>query len=422
MDASFNPLLFVAGAGACALVVVGGGGTALSLLRRRSSIRSRRRQSHDAFLEQVERTAERARAELNRSLAWDGVRPLRVAAVVDECDDVKSFYLASTDQRPLPPFLPGQYLTLHVPCASGGKQVVRCYSLSDRPREEYYRCTIKRQGPPGDQPELPPGIGSNFLHDHVHTDDILGCEAPRGPFYLATQGDEPVVLIGGGIGLTPMVSMANTLAQTNPTRRVYLFAGVRSRDEFPFRDHLKSLAESLPDLTLYSVYSRPTQQDIEHRDFEHHGRITVDYLRTVLPSCNFPFYLCGPPALMQSLVPGLLEWGVPDDQIHFEAFGPASVRLPSERNPAAEAIGEPVRFERQGKEFVWQAGDDSLLDIAVKHGVPVESGCRAGNCGQCAVKVLAGKVATLRTPGATPPEGHCLACVSVPDGPLVVDA
>lgn len=422
MDASFHPLLFAAGAASCALVLVGGGGMAASLWKRRAGIRLRRRESHLAFRAQVEAAAERARANLNHALAWQGVRPLRVAAVVDECDGVKSFYLASTDGRPLPAFLPGQYLTLHVPCSAGGKPVVRCYSLSDRPREEYYRCTIKRQGPPSDEPELPPGIGSNFLHDHIRTGDVIPCEAPRGPFYLSAGQPGPIVLIGGGIGLTPMVSMSNTVAQANPGREVYLFAGVRNRREFPFREHLRRLAESLPSLRLFCVYSRPDQDDIDQHDFQHQGRITVDYLRSVLPSCNFPFYLCGPPALMQALVPGLLEWGVPDDQIHFEAFGPASVRLPSQRNPAAEAIGEPVRFERQGKELVWQAGDDSLLDVAVKNGVPVESGCRAGNCGQCAVKVLSGSVATLRTPGATPPEGHCLACVSVPDGPLVVDA
>ncbi len=162
-------------------------------------------------------------------------------------------------------------------------------------------------------------------------------------------------------------------------------------------------------------------RDAPYAEFQHEGRLTIEYLRQTLPSCNFPFYLCGPAEMMQSLVPGLLEWGVPDDQIHFEAFGPASVRLPSDKNPAAEAIGKQVRFERQQQAVVWGADDETLLDVARKHGVPVESGCRAGNCGQCAVRLLSGKVATLKTPGAAPPEGHCLACISVPDGPVVLD-
>ncbi|MCA9241279.1 MAG: 2Fe-2S iron-sulfur cluster binding domain-containing protein, partial [Planctomycetales bacterium] len=348
-------------------------------------------------------------------------RPLRVAAVVDECDGVKSFYFASPDGRPLPRFLPGQYLTLHLPIESGGKQVVRCYSLSDRAREEYFRCTIKRQGPPSSGPDLPPGVGSNYLHDHVVVDDLIDCEAPRGPFYLSPRGAEPVVLIGSGIGLTPMVSMVSAIAQHNPKRDVYLFAGVRNRREFPFREYLRRLAEELKGLRLYVAYSRPDPRDVQYNDYHHAGRVTMEYLQEVLPSSNFPFYLCGPPEMMQSLAPGLLEWGVPDDMIHFEAFGPASVRLPGQRNPAAEAVGEHVRFERQHKEYVWEAEDASILDLALKHHTPIETGCRAGNCGQCAVRVLSGKTTTLKTPGATVPAGHCLACVSVPVGPVVLD-
>lgn len=422
MDASYNPLLLTLGCVSCALAVGGAVWSGVAGARRRAGVLSRRRASHQQFREQVVEHAQRAQARLNKRLAWEGARELRVAAVVDECDNVKSFYLASTDGRPLPPFLPGQYLTLYLPCKSRGMPVVRCYSLSDRPRDEYYRCTIKRQGPPEETPEFAPGVGSNYLHDHVQTDDTLLCEAPRGPFYLLPQSPEPVVLIGGGIGLTPVVSMLNAIAQARPDREVYVLAGVRNRREYPFREHLTHLAEQLPGLRLYAAYSKPDPRDEPYKDYHHHGRVTIEYLRQVLPSCNFSFYLCGPPGMMQSLVHGLLEWGVPDDQIHFEAFGPASVRLPNQKNPAAEAIGEHVRFDRFGSEFVWEAGDESLLDLATRHGVPVESGCRAGNCGQCVLKLVSGKVATLRSPGADPPSGHCLACISVPDGPVVVDA
>lgn len=422
MDASYNPLVLGLGVACCALAVGWGLRGLAGDRRRRRGVLQRRRASHMAFRQHVADAAKHAQAQLNRGLAWEGRRTLRVAAVVDESDDCKSFYLVSPDGRPLPAYLPGQYLTLHLPCESGGKPVVRCYSLSDRPREEYYRCTVKRQGPPPGSTELPPGVGSNYLHDHVDAGDLLSCEAPRGPFYLLPGEEKPVVLIGGGIGLTPVVSMLNAIHHTQKDREVYFFAGARRRHEFPFREHLRQLAEQMPGLKLYTAYSQPDPRDVPFKDYHHHGRLTVDYLRSVLPSSNFDFYLCGPPALMQSLAPALLEWGVADDQIHFEAFGPASVRLPSQRNPAAEAIGEEVHFLRQQRRYTWEAGDECLLDLAARHGVPVFSGCRAGNCGQCAVRLVSGKVATLRASGATPPEGHCLACISVPEGPVEIDA
>ncbi len=257
MDASFNPFLMTLGGASCAVALGGAAWASVADLRRRAGIRQRRRASHSEFRQQIADRAQHAQARLNKSLAWQGTRPLRVAAVVDECDDTKSFYFAASDGRPLPPYLPGQYLTLHLPCESRGNPVVRCYSLSDRPREEFYRCTIKRQRRPNGLADAPPGIGSNFLHDFVQMDDVLDCEAPRGPFYLSPRGEGPVVLIGGGIGLTPVVSMINTIALSNPKREVYLFAGVRNRREFPFREHLRRLAEELPGLRLFVAYSRP---------------------------------------------------------------------------------------------------------------------------------------------------------------------
>ena len=143
---------------------------------------------------------------------WEGWRQFRVAAIVDEAKDVKSFYLSPVDGRPLSPFAPGQYLTFRLPIASGGQsQLVRCYSLSDRPREDFYRCTIKRIAVPADRPEMPAGRGSSFFHESVQVGDVLDVRAPAGTFLIDPLASEPIVLVGSGIGITPLVSMLDAI-------------------------------------------------------------------------------------------------------------------------------------------------------------------------------------------------------------------
>ena len=127
--------------------------------------------------------------------------------------------------------------------------------------------------------------------------------------------------------------------------------------------------------------------------------------------------------MMEALVPALLAWGVPDAHIYFEAFGPASVKRIAAGRPAGEAAPPcAVRFERSGNTATWDGTFGSLLEFAEGAGVSLASGCRAGSCGECMVAVRSGKIATLKRPSITVPPGHCLTCISVPTGELVLDA
>ncbi len=140
--------------------------------------------------------------------AWNGFRTFRVDRkdIEDVAQSVCSFYLVPEDAQPLPAFLPGQFLTfrLDVPTPVGTtEQIIRCYSLSDAPRPDYYRVSIKRVPAPAGS-GFPPGRSSNFFHDHVAVGDILQVRAPAGHFHI-DRSDAPVVLIGGGIGITPML-------------------------------------------------------------------------------------------------------------------------------------------------------------------------------------------------------------------------
>lgn len=372
----------------------------------------------DTFTDQLEAALTWARASHSALKAWVGTRPFRVSAVVEETAADRSYYLIPEDGRPLPAFAPGQYLTFHLPTTAGQAPVVRCYSLSERPRDDYYRVTVRRVAAPVDRPDLPPGRASGFFHHEVHAGSRLQVEAPQGAFFLDPTDDAPVVLIGAGIGVTPVFSMAAHLAHTRDRRPAYFFAAFRNGREHPFRTRLRELPWRAPNLNLHVSYSRPLAADRRGRDFDSLGRIDLPRLQQVLPSNNFRFYLCGPGPLMESLVPALLAWGVPAEHIHYEAFGPASVRGLS--GEGAEPCD--VQFARSDRTVRWDGAAGSLLEMATQAGVRLESGCRAGSCGQCRLGVLAGRVQHAKQPGVELLENECLACIAQPRGDVTLDA
>jgi len=127
--------------------------------------------------------------------------------------------------------------------------------------------------------------------------------------------------------------------------------------------------------------------------------------------------------MMQILVPALAEWGVPVADIHYEAFGPASVRLaglPEVPAPAADAF--EVKFHRSSRTLSWDGRDASLLDFAERHGIEVESGCRSGGCGSCETRLAEGSVQYEHAPDHDVAPGHCLLCVGRPSSNLVLEA
>ncbi|QDU55192.1 Flavohemoprotein [Aeoliella mucimassa] len=391
-------------------------------------MRMRRRQQQfaddkQAFLEAVAITARASRADKQDYLGWTGQRELRISAIVDEAFGVKSFYFTDPEGAPLPSFEPGQFLTCHLATSAGEKPLVRCYSLSDRPREEYYRLTVKLCSPPADRPQLPPGRGSSRLHA-MQVGDRLSVSAPRGGFFLDPRRRHPLVLIAGGIGVTPIVSMLASLAEAGDDREVYLFYGVRNSNEHPLRDQIEEIVREHPNVHQFVLYSQPLPDDTQPDDYHEQGRITVDLVRRIVPTGTFDYYLCGPGGLMETMVEGLLAAGVPADRVLYEAFGPASIRKPSDTaEPATVAAGPPTRvvLANSHHEVDWDNHCESLLELIEELGVAIDSGCRSGNCGMCAARVLEGDIATVKQPGAQAPEGYCLACISVPKSPLVLD-
>lgn len=366
--------------------------------------------------------------------AWPGWRGFRIARreYEDAARTQCSFYFEPIDGLALPAFRPGQFLTFTLkppkssePSASETRNIVRCYSLSDRPNPTRYRITIKRALPPSAQPDLPPGVASSTFHDHVQVGDVVQIKAPAGQFFIDPDPQMPVVLIAGGIGITPMMSMILWSLNAYPGRTVYLYYGVLNGAEQAFKGELETLARSTPSFNLTVVYEKPTAEDEQGRDYHHTGYMSVDLIRRTLPHGRHQFYVCGPPAMMTSITSGLRDWGIPLPDIRQEAFGPASGRTPAAVGSELAASGAEkfeIKFAGSGRTLSWDGSDANLLDFAERHGVDVDSGCRSGNCGTCETKLISGTVRYARTPDYDIALGTCLLCVGTPGTALVLEA
>ncbi len=361
--------------------------------------------------------------------SWEGFRDFRVQRreVEDGNGSICSFYLVPVDGQPLPRFRPGQFLTFRLPIEDPvthqPKAVVRCYSLSDRPRPDYYRVSIKRIPAPADHPEVPPGTSSNFFHDQVQEGGKLLVKAPSGHFHLMEDEPSPVVLVGGGIGITPMLSMLNTLLENGSAREVWLYYGVRNGAEQIMKEHLQSLDKTHANFHLHLCYSNPSDNEVADVDYQHNGRIDIPLLRATLKLMRYQFYVCGPKPMMESLVPGLEAWGVDTGDIHYESFGPATLVKHEKPMTGPEAVSArtiTVTFSKSGTRVPWNPDAGSLLELAEMQGIEVESGCRAGSCGCCQTALETGEVEYSQQPDADVETGHCLLCISRPKGDLTL--
>ena len=177
-------------------------------------------------------------------------------------------------------------------------------------------------------------------------------KAPAGMFTIdVSRQDRPVVLIGGGIGITPLLSMLNAIAAAEAPREAWVLYGVRDDRDYIMRSHLETIARTHANIRLRVFYSRP-ERAMDGSDIQV-GHIDLDALKRLLPSNAYDFYVCGPAAMMESVTRGLQAWGVPADRVHTEAFGPATVKQAVGGPTAQPDCGFDVTFERSGVTAQW---------------------------------------------------------------------
>ena len=401
----------------------------IGLYRRRRQYRNLdERENEAATLFEPHVPSTSATKPITNDLSWQGFREFMVQRrkFEDGNHSICSFYLVPVDSKRLPAFRPGQFLTFRLliedAVARQPKTVMRCYSLSDAPRSDYYRISIKRIPAPDDRADVPAGLSSSFFHDHVEENSRILVKAPSGHFHLIEDEPLPIVLIGGGIGITPMLSILNTVLEGEINREVWLYYGLRNGDEHVMKEHLQTLARAHDNFHLHVCYSAPNKSDLEGVDYQHNGRVSIPLLRTTLKLMRYQFYVCGPRPMMESLVPGLEDWGVDSGDIYYESFGPASLTKHEKAVPSTTTQPITVTFDRSGKSIPWDFATDSLLEFAEANDIEVESGCRAGSCGSCQTAMITGEVDYNQEPDADVVSGHCLLCISTPTSDLTLDA
>ncbi|WP_307473853.1 NO-inducible flavohemoprotein [Paenibacillus harenae] len=271
----------------------------------------------DVFISVEAEMYEEARSQ---SGGWDGWRAFTVERKVEESSVITSFYLVPQDGGSLASYEPGQYVSLKLDIPGETYTQIRQYSLSDAPGKPYYRISIKREDTEEDRAA---GIASVYLHHSLQQGETLWLSAPAGDFTLDRSDDRPLVLLSGGVGITPMLSMLLAALERQPQRQVTFIHAVRSGHEHAWKNEVASLAEKHPQLNVSFIYGQPTQQDVAEQAFDKEGYIDLEWLKSAVPTPDSAFYFCGPIPFMRTVNSLLTEWGVPAADIHYEFFGPS---------------------------------------------------------------------------------------------------
>lgn len=244
---------------------------------------------------------------------WNGWRRFAVVSKKRESDIITSFVLRPVDGLAVLRHRPGQYLTFRFD-VPGLPPQHRNYSISSAPNGESYRISVKREMH---------GLVSRFLHDQIEEGAVIEVAPPTGDFHLPPGQERPVVLLSGGVGLTPMVSMLETIANSGQRLAVHYVHGAENGGVHAMGPHVRDIAKNREYLKTAIFYGSPHDQDKKGVHFDHEGYITIDWLAKNTPIAEADFYLCGPKPFLAAFVNGLAKAGVTPDRIHYEFFGAA---------------------------------------------------------------------------------------------------
>ncbi|MDL4839131.1 NO-inducible flavohemoprotein [Aquibacillus rhizosphaerae] len=250
---------------------------------------------------------------------WSDFRDFKVIKKEQESDVITSFYLKPVDGGNLPIYNPGQYITVKIENPDAPYHYLRQYSLSCKPNGSYFRISVKREDGINGNPD---GDVSTFLHTRIQEGDILPVSAPAGEFILKAE-EKPLVLISGGVGITPFISMLETVVAEQPERSVYFIHAAQNGAVHSFKETIQSLSEENAKINSYVIYSNPTAEDLKTKNYHKVGLIDLDWLQSVLPSNEAAFYFCGPDGFMKTVYQELKRWNVMPQDINFEFFGPS---------------------------------------------------------------------------------------------------
>ena len=354
---------------------------------------------------------------------WRG--QLRVGSIIKETPNVKTFrLLPSSGDRFLPfTFVPGQFLNLAF--WIGGARMNRSYSISSSPNQrEHVDLTVRRE---------PRGAVSRHIVDLLKVGDTIEAGGPVGKFTFDGTEADSIVLISGGVGITPMVSISRYLTEQSWTGDIFFIYACRTPADYILADAIAALERANPKLHVAVTITRPEGTDWKGP----RGRLTKEFLTQTVPDLmSRRIHLCGPIPMMDATKALLAEMGFPPDQLKTEAFGtpkPSPAAAGTTAKPTAPATGPLVTFLKHNKSAKiredLQAGDSppkqSILELSEELGIGIEFSCRVGTCGVCKVKMTSGEVDQAVQDALDADDKAndiILACQAKPKGEVVVEA
>ncbi len=342
---------------------------------------------------------------------WKG--NLNVGRIIPEAKDVKTFRLVSADGKRRPfDFLPGQFLTFSV--SHEGKPVKRSYTIASSPTQTHYLdVTVKRESN---------GIVSRLLHDTITEGSELSVSGPSGRFVFTGEQASSIVLIGGGVGITPLMSVVRYLTDRVWNGNITLVYACRTPEHYIFREELEQLERLHPNFNLHVTMSQSTASEWKGRL----GRIDLEWLSKIVTNASKAlFHLCGPLPMIEATKLLLYELGVSETQIRTETFGGKPIRKLAASPESAPSHDAPrVTFEKSAKEGILLQ-DETILELAERIGVEIDYSCRVGTCGSCVVKLIAGNITMECDDGledADRASGMILACQAKSHGDVTIEA
>jgi ferredoxin-NADP reductase len=348
-----------------------------------------------------------------------------VGSIVTETPSVKTFRLLPSSIDILMPFtfVPGQFL--NVAFWIGGARMNRSYSISSSPTQrKYVELTVRRE---------PRGAVSRHIDDLLKVGDQIEAGGPVGKFTFNGSEADSIVLIAGGVGITPMVSITRYLTERSWTGDIFFIYTCRTPVDFIFADEVAALQRLNPKLRVAVTISKAEGTDWKGN----RGRISKEWLTQTVPDlASRRIHLCGPPSMMDSIKTIFAELGVPPDHLKTEQFGltkPTPAARGTSLKPTAPATGPLVTFSKNNKSgkihVDLQTGDSppkqSILELSEELGIGIEFSCRVGTCGVCKVKMTSGEV-DMEVQDALDADdktkGIILACQAKPKGEVTVEA
>lgn len=353
-----------------------------------------------------------ARAPLTAKPA-PGFAPTTVLAVLDEARDIKTFRLARPDGFD---FAPGQFLTVRV--MIDGKPHVRCYSISSAPHTRgYLEISVRRQG-----------LVSGALHATVRAGSTLSINRAAGQFVYPAGDARPLALIAGGIGITPLLSMARHAAASDPLRPVTLLYSARGEQDVAFYNELRVLAERHPNIGVVVTLTQAAAPTALRT-----GAIDASMIRQYVPAPRDTiFCLCGPLPMIDAMRQHLGQLDVPVSQVRYEQFNTAvaaamvnTAAASTVAPPASAAAASAVQVTFESSHVTVSASPShTLLETAEAQGVPIPSSCRSGVCQSCRTRLKSGH-ADCRSDVLDADDrasGYVLPCVTWPSDDCVLEA